>query len=116
MNKINTKNIGLARTIVFPCKGGFRAVCLDFDIIEEGETRDEVEKSIKEAVVGYIEAVCKNNLEDELLNRRADKKYWKIYEEYLDLMKNKAKKPVSSNLKKSSLFTLPISNNCDCLA
>ena len=116
MNKNNTKNIGIARTIVFPCKGGYRGVCLDFDIIEEGETRDEVEKSMKEAVIGYIENICKNNLDDKLLNRHADKKYWKLYESYIDMMKNKDSKPVSANLKKSSLFTFPISNNCECLA
>jgi hypothetical protein len=116
MNKNNTKKHGIARTMIFPCKGGYRAVCLDFDIIEEGEKREELEESIREAVVGYIENVCRNNLNDELLNRHADKRYWKLYESYLDMMKDKAKKPVSANLKKSSLFTFPISNNCGCFA
>jgi len=111
MNKINTKNSGLARTIIFPYKKGFLAVCLDFDIIEKGETREELEKSIKEAVIGYIECVCKCNLNDDLLNRHADKRYWKMYESYLDLIGNKAKKPVSSKLKKTSLFVYPIGKN-----
>lgn len=106
----------MARIMVFPCKGGFRAVCLDFDIIEEGEDRDELEKSIKEAVIGYIENACKNNLDDELLNRPADKRYWKMYESYVEMMRNKAKKPVSPSIRMSSLFTFPISNNCECYA
>jgi predicted RNase H-like HicB family nuclease len=80
MNKTNTKNSGIARTIVFPCKGGFLAVCLDFNIIEEWETKEEAEESIKEAVAGYIECIRINNLDDQLLNRHASKKYWKMYE------------------------------------
>lgn len=115
MNKINTKNIGLARIIIFPCRGGFRAVCLDFDLIEDGETREEVENNIKESVIGYIKTVCKCNLDDQLLNRHANKRYWKIYESYLDLIRNKAKKPVSANLKNSSFFTFPINTDCNCL-
>jgi predicted RNase H-like HicB family nuclease len=108
MNKANTRNSGIVRTIVFPCKTGFLGVCLDFNIIEEGEIREEVEASMREAVTGYMECVCKNNLDDWLLNRRADKRYRKIYQSYLDLIRNKAKKPVSSNLKKTSLFVYPI--------
>ncbi|MFA5169881.1 MAG: hypothetical protein WC386_01180 [Candidatus Paceibacterota bacterium] len=105
----NTKKTGFARTIIFPCKGGYAAVCLDFNIIEEDENREELEKSIKEAVTGYIETVCKNNLDDILLNRHANKRYWKMYESYLKMIENKAKKPLSASMKKSSLFILPIS-------
>jgi len=108
MNKANTKSSGIARVIVFPCKKGFLAVCLDFDIIEEGEVKEDLEKSIKEAVIGYIECVRKCNLNDELLNRHADKRYWKIYESYLDLIGNKVKKPISSKLKQTSLFVYSI--------
>lgn len=116
MNKFNTKNIGLARIIIFPCKEGFRAVCLDFDLIEDGETRKEAENNIKESVIGYIKTVNKCNLDNQLLNRPANKRYWKIYESYLDMMKDNMKKPASNNLKRSSLFTFPISNNSECLA
>jgi predicted RNase H-like HicB family nuclease len=108
MNQVNTKNSGIARIIIFPCREGLRAVCLDFDLIEDGETREEVESSIRESVIGYIKCICKNNLDDQLLNRHANKRYWKIYESYLDLIRNKAKKPVSSNLKRTSLFVYPI--------
>ncbi len=108
MNKTNTKNSGIAKIIIFPCREGFRAVCLDFDLIEDGEIREEVESSIRESVIGHVECICKNNLDDQLLNRHANKRYWKIYESYLDLIRDKAKRPVSSNLKKTSLFIYPI--------
>ena len=108
MNKFNTKNIGLARIIIFPCKEGFRAVCLDFDLIEDGETREEAENNIKEAAVGYIEAICKCNLDSHLLNRPANKRYWKLYESYLDMLGNNTKKLVSARLKKLSLYVFPM--------
>ena len=80
MNSINnTKKSGVARTIIFPFGKNYKAVCLDFDIIEEAKTREGVEKQIKEAVIGYIKNVCKNNLDDRLLNRHAEKKNCGVY-------------------------------------
>lgn len=77
MNNIfNTKKQGVVRTIIFKKGKVFEAVCLDFDLIEEAKTLVEAKNQIKEAVVGYVQNVCKNNLSDELLNRHADKKYW----------------------------------------
>ena len=50
---------GMVAQIGFPSGKNYKAVCLDFDIIEESKTREEVEKQIKEAIVGYIKNVCK---------------------------------------------------------
>ena len=63
---MNTKKRGVAKTIIFKNGRLFKAVCLDFDLIEEAKTREEVEKQIREAVNGYIKNVCKNNLDDAL--------------------------------------------------
>jgi hypothetical protein len=113
-NNLNTKKFGIARTIIFPYKGGFRAVCLDFDIIEDCKTREKAEKEIKEAMIGYIKNVCHNHLDDALLNRHADKRYWKMYEEYLKLMKTKAKVNAAKTktIRGASLYSLPINENC----
>lgn len=116
MNKIhNTKKLGMARTIIFPRGKKFLAVCLDFDIIEEAKTRQEVETNIKEAITGYIENICKNNLSDNLLNRHADKKYWDMYREHLNLLAEKENfKKAPNNIKKTSSFAWPISLNAMC--
>ena len=105
----NTKRSGFARIIIYPYQRWHIAVCLDFNIIEEDEDREELEKSIKEAVYGYIETIRKCNVDNVLLNRPADKKYWKMYESYVDMLKNKAQKPLSHTLKKMSLIVIPIS-------
>lgn len=117
MNKnINTKKGGIARTIIFKSGKLFKAVCLDFDIIEEANTRSEVEIQIKEAVIGYIENVCKNNLDDSLLNRHADKKYWDLYNKYLKVIKNNKIEKNTSDINNTSIFTIPINSEITCYA
>ncbi|MFH1412767.1 MAG: hypothetical protein ABIG10_01940 [bacterium] len=108
--------------MIYPIKHGYKAVCLDFDIIEEADTREEAEKEIRDAVEGYIINVCKNNLDDKLLNRHADKKYWEMYDRYQKLLfaKNQPTVKLSANIRKSSLFTIPIgeliNSNASCAA
>jgi hypothetical protein len=118
MNKtFNTKKTGTARAIIFKSGKQFRAVCLDFDIIEEAETMVEAEKQIKEAVVGYIKNICKNNLSDELLNRPAEKKYWDIYYKYLEYINKRegAKKLEGArSVDLTSMFTIPINSKACC--
>ena len=100
----NTKRSGIARTIIFKIGKKFKAVCLDFDIIEEADTREVAELQIKEAIIGYIENVCKNKLDDKLLNRHAEKKYWERYNKYLRLIKKPQK---IINVESTSMFTIP---------
>lgn len=54
-------------------------VCLTFDIVEEGADPVELMKSIKEAAELHLEAVIKNDLSDDLLNRYAPAEYWEKY-------------------------------------
>ena len=119
-NNPNTKKRGVARTIIFKSSSLFKAVCLDFNIIEEAKTRDAVEKQIKEAIIGYIKNVCKNNLSDELLNRHAEKRYWNMYNKYLELLAKKDNKKINSenlnNIIKTSIFTMPINPKILCKA
>ncbi|OGM93846.1 hypothetical protein A2524_00635 [Candidatus Wolfebacteria bacterium RIFOXYD12_FULL_48_21] len=111
MTKINTKKSGVVRTIIFPIRGGYRAVCLDFDIIEEASTRLEVEEQIKEVIVGYVANICKNKLNDALLNRHADKRYWDMYDSYQKLITAKREAVnTSSATNKVSLFTTPVAD------
>jgi predicted RNase H-like HicB family nuclease len=49
---------------------------LTFDLLEEGETLEEVRYAIIEASKLHLETVIKNNLSEELLNRKAPKEYW----------------------------------------
>jgi len=82
-NLTNTKEKGLIEFIVYPDKKEkkYIGVCLTFDIVEEGNTEDEVKRSILEAAQLHLMAVIKNNLSEALLNRKAPQEYWDKYEE-----------------------------------
>jgi len=113
----NTKKSGVARTIIFPSGKNYKAVCLDFDIVEEAKTGEEVERQIKEAIVGYIKNVCKNNLDDRLLNRHAEKKYWDIYYKHIERITKKEKSPKANivhPIDLTSMFTTPINLRAYC--
>ncbi len=100
--------------MIFPLSKGFRAVCLDFDLIEDAKTFEEVEKQIRESVEGYVENICKNDLSDELLNRHAEKKYWKMLEEYQRFIvaKKNSERNFATNVERSSFLSLPIRSLC----
>lgn len=112
-NLDNKKTQGIARILIYPSKNKYIGVCLDFDIIEEANTKEEVIKQIKEATRGYIINAWKNNLDNSLLNRSAPKKYWEIYKEYSRFItaKNEERvKKITPKIKSSSFFSLPISD------
>lgn len=82
---------------------------MDFDIIEEAKTKEEVEKQINEAIVGYIINIQRNNLSDDLLNRHADKKYWDIYNSYIKfIQENEKSQKMDKNLLNSEITTTSI--------
>lgn len=117
----NTKQSGIVRTLILRMDKKYKAVCLDFDIIEEAKTKKEVEGQIKEAIVGYIANVQKNNLSDDLLNRHADKKYWDIYNAYIEFIQSNGKaSEMNKKIKNSEITTTSIEeilkSNDNCLA
>ena len=110
------KNQDIARILIYSENNKYIGVCLDFDIVEEASNKEEAIKQINEATRGYIINICKNKLDDRLLNRPAPEKYWKIYKEYnrFIVAKNEEKvKKISSEIKLSSFFSFPIKDVVD---
>jgi len=95
----NTKEKGTIEFLVYKEGKTFVGVCLTFDIIEEGTNALYVLKSIKEAAQVHLNAVVKNNMSDDLLNRYAPAEYWKKYFET-------TKKIQMASLKKSTDFAI----------
>ena len=75
----NTKNKGNIEYVVYKSGKNYVGVCLTFNILEEGDNPKELSDSLQEAALLHLEVVRKNNLSDDLLNRYAPEKYWKIY-------------------------------------
>lgn len=55
-------------------------VCLDFNIVEEGKNLSEVKKHLETAAALHLQTVREKKLSDDLLNRRAPEKYWRLFE------------------------------------
>lgn len=110
----NIKEKGIFYFLMFEEKEHYVAVCLNLDIIEYGKDKIELWKSIIEAAFGYLEAVRKKNLSDELLNTIAPKKYWDMFDkaqqvkkvrERIKSLKESSKKPsVSKQELRKALF------------
>ncbi len=95
----NTKEKGTIEFLVYKEGKTFVGVCLTFDIVEEGTDALSVLKSIKEAAQVHLNAVVKNNMSDDLLNRYAPAEYWKKYFET-------TKKIQTASLKKSTNYAI----------
>ncbi|MEK7527587.1 MAG: hypothetical protein AAB574_01020 [Patescibacteria group bacterium] len=81
-NLYNTKKRGVLRFFFYQDAKHYVAVCLDLDLVEFGKDSQELQKSIHEAARAHVDAVIKNNLSDDLLNKPAPAKYWKKLNEY----------------------------------
>ena len=106
---MNTKTNGEINFIIFKDKkdDSYTAVCLDFDIVEQGSDPSALRLSIEEAARMHLETVREFNLDEKLLNRHAPKSYWDrarvavaAYEESLE---RDTRKSYTGNHKKSSL-------------
>ena len=79
----NTKEKGFTEFFFFKKGKKWTGVCLTFDIVESGDDLKSVKESLLEAAQLHLEAVVKNKMSDDLLNRYAPEEYWKMYFDYL---------------------------------
>jgi len=86
----NTKRKGKFTVFTYEYKENhFIGVCLEFDLIIEGETVIGAMKNIFSASTDYLRVIIKNDLNDKLLNLTPEQKYLR---EYAGLLKRRAKK------------------------
>lgn len=100
----NTYKQGRVTFLIFPdTEGkGYLGVCLEFDLVVRKKTREEAGESIKDYAILWHRNIVKNNLSEELLNKPADKKYWKIYEK---LLKHEAQRAEAQHTASHSILT-----------
>lgn len=115
---INTKKKGIMEFLYYKEGNKFVGVCLTFNIIEEGDDFIVLKQSLEEASKLHLKVVCKKNLSDDLLNRSAPEKYWKMYFECLERL---AKRDVIRKIEKGvstasipfySSFNVGLGMNC----
>lgn len=75
----NDRKSGVVHFVLYKDQGDslYTAVCLDFDIVEQGSDLLELKNSIEEAAKLHLDTVIAKKLPVKLLNRSAPKEYWK---------------------------------------
>lgn len=91
----NTYRTGIATVIIYPEKDLFTAVCLEFDLVRQSGNFKEVKRAIDSALKSHVEAIIKNKLPEDLLNRPAPKEYWVKASEILQKLNANVQRPVS---------------------
>jgi predicted RNase H-like HicB family nuclease len=86
----NTLQKGSVRFIIFRDGDNWYGVCLDFNIVEAGDTPQEATLLLSEAIEGYLESARKIKARPYILNQKPDPEYeemWDKIEEKKSLSK-----------------------------
>lgn len=87
----NTYTSGMATVFIYGSKKQYVAVCLEFGLAISASSMGKAVECIKDTTETYFKNVIENKLSEELLNRPAEKKYWKMYA-FVSGVMNKRKK------------------------
>lgn len=94
----NTYNSGSINLLILEeKKDKYIGVCLEFDLEIEAKTLEKAKEQIVDYTHLWLRNAIKHKLPEEVLNRPAPKKYWKIYKDLVeqDLKKLEAEKKTS---------------------
>lgn len=75
MSFLNTPYSGSVRTVIFEEGGEWFGAALEFNIVEKGDSPQEVMMLLDNAVKGYVEASGKSKLSMGVLNQEVDPEY-----------------------------------------
>ena len=76
----NTLRNGQVRNVIFQEKGSFYGAALELNIVEQGDSPQEVMLLLDDAIKGYVESAQKNKLSISVLNQEVDPEYEALWE------------------------------------
>ncbi len=79
MKNQNTIQKGSVRFIVFREAGVWYGACLEFNVVESGDTPQEAMLLLFEAVQGYLESAKKIKARPHILNQKTDPEYESLW-------------------------------------
>lgn len=79
MKHTNTLKKGSVRFIIFREEGACYGACLEFNIVESGDTPQEAMLLLFEAIQGYLESAKKIKARPHILNQKADPEYESLW-------------------------------------
>ena len=75
MSFLNTPRSGRVRNVIFEENGEWFGVALEFNIVETGDSPQEVMMLLDEAIKGYVESARKSKFSIKVLNQEIDPEY-----------------------------------------
>ena len=103
----NSYKKGSITLFIYPESNKFVGVCLELDIVEEGNDLEWVKNSLLDATRTHVEIVVKNKLSETLLNRPAPKEYWDKFFNYIGSIELMRKNNTQYESKPVLVTTLP---------
>jgi len=91
----NTLQKGFVRFIIFREENTWYGTCLEFNIVESGDTPQEATLLLSEAVEGYLESARKIKARPNILNQKPDPEYEMMWSKIEDKKKIPAKEVFS---------------------
>lgn len=76
----NTTHTGSVRNVIFQNEGVWYGAALEFNIVETGDSPQEVMILLDEAIKGYLEAARKTKSSISVLNQDIDPEYEKLWQ------------------------------------
>ena len=80
------------KVICYKKNNKFLAVALDFDLLDEGNCIGEALAKLEENIISYLRMCIKENENDKNIYRKAPKKYYDLYELFIELQKKHEEK------------------------
>ncbi|MCX6720353.1 MAG: hypothetical protein NTW11_00920 [Candidatus Staskawiczbacteria bacterium] len=93
MNYKNTLKSGRVRHIIFKDGDTWYGVALEFNIVEEGDSPQEVINLLFEAIQGYVETAQKLKMRPMPLNQKPDKEYQELWDKIEKSEREKTEAP-----------------------
>lgn len=84
MKRKNTLQKGSVRFIIFREGNTWYGACLEFNIIETGDTAREAMLLLFEAVEGYLESARRIKARQRILNQKPDREYEEMWENLIE--------------------------------
>jgi len=99
----NTYEKGIVTLLVFPDKNKYIGVCLEFDLEAHADTLEEAKVQIEDYAKLWHKNAVAHKLPEEMLNRPAPKKYWRLYSALVERNKQR----IEAENKPSVTISLP---------
>ena len=96
MSFLNTPHSGSVRNIIFKEGNEWFGVALEFNIVETGDSPQEVMVLLDSAMKGYVEAADKASLSIGVLNQSVDPEYEALWNQTTGASQQKSGKEIYS--------------------